>query len=68
MKTIGLRFIGTEQIIGIPVKMIVAQIVQQQVKLLVEGRLRLYVKFKRFCCFEKRFVRQFDNRKIQSLA
>ena len=39
--------------------------VQQQIKLLVEGRLRLYVKFKRFCCFEKRFIRQFDDRKIQ---
>ena len=29
MKTIGLPFIGTEQIISIAIKMIVAQIVQQ---------------------------------------
>jgi len=57
VETVGLRFIGTVQIIGITVEMVVAQIVQQQIELLVERRLRLDVKLERFGGFEQRLVR-----------
>jgi hypothetical protein len=36
MKTIGLIFIGTKQIISYSVEMIIAQIIEQQIKLFVE--------------------------------
>jgi hypothetical protein len=48
MKSFGLSIIRTKQIIFITVEMIFVQIIQQQIKLFVERRLWLNVKFKFF--------------------
>ena len=66
MKTLGLIVIRTEQIIFVPIKMIVVQIVQQQIKLLIKRRLWLNMKFEFFSGFKNGFGSQFHHRKIQS--
>src|SRR5690606_20402582 len=65
VKTLCLRVVGTQQIIFYSVEMIVAEVVQQQIKLLVECRLWLNVKFERFLTAENWFGCYFNNREIK---
>ena len=65
MKAFYLGLVRTEYIVFIAVTVVIAQVVEQQVKLLVERRLRLYVVFKGFLCLENGFRAKLNDGKVK---